>query len=190
MVNPAAHRSPKYRQILASIREVGIIEPPVVSRSHGKYILLDGHMRVHAFEDRERGDRHYLVLQKLCRLGTNAVQQVASRNTYSKTYARMLLAATPKDQLVDPEKPKKIKGLDEDQMARMESEMESLQREYRLIEENYGKDVLNLTLTKGYLGSILGNAKVVRYLAQNHSDILTQFQKIADISSLAKEASA
>lgn len=111
-------------------------------------------------------------------------------NTYSKTYARMLLAATPKDQLVDPEKPKKIKGLDEDQMARMESEMESLQREYRLIEENYGKDVLNLTLTKGYLGSILGNAKIVRYLAQNHADILTQFQKIADISSLAKEASA
>ena len=34
---------------------------------------------------------------------------------------------------------------DDEQMARMESEMESLQREYRLIEENYGRDVLNLT---------------------------------------------
>ncbi len=75
-------------------------------------------------------------------------------------------------------------------MARMESEMESLQREYRLIEENYGKDVLNLTLTKGYLGSLLGNVKVVRYLAQNHRDILNQFQKIADMTSLAKESAA
>jgi hypothetical protein len=111
-------------------------------------------------------------------------------NTYSRTYARMLLAATPKDQLTDPDKPKNIKGLDEDQMARMESEMESLQREYRLIEEDYGKDVLRLTLTKGYLGALLGNAKVVRYLAHNHADILTQFQKIADISSLAKETVA
>ena len=109
---------------------------------------------------------------------------------YSKTYARALLAATPRDQLTDPEKPKNIKGLDEDQMARMESEMESLQREYRLIEENYGKDVLSLTLTKGYLGSLLGNAKVVRYLAQNHRDILNQFQKIADMTSLTKESAA
>lgn len=106
---------------------------------------------------------------------------------YSKSYADALFAATPKDQLVNPEKPKKVKGLDEDQMARMESEMESLQREYRLIEENYGKDVLNLTLAKGYLGSLLGNAKVVRYLAQHNPDILSQFQKIADITSLSKE---
>ena len=67
-------------------------------------------------------------------------------------------------------------------MARMESEMASLQREYRLIEENYGADNLNLTIAKGYLSTLLGNAKVVRYLAQNHSGILTQFQKISDSS--------
>ena len=73
-------------------------------------------------------------------------------------------------------------------MARMESEMGSLQREYRLIEENYGKDVLNLTLAKGYLSTLLGNAKIVRYLSQNHSEILTQFQKIADITTLNREA--
>lgn len=270
VVNPAAHRSPKYRQILASIREVGIIEPPVVSRSQGKYILLDGHMRVEALKDLGENEvtclvstddeaftynkhvnrlstvmEHKMILRSIERGVPEAkiaaalnieIKSIVTRrdllkgicaeaaellkdkivpistfpiikrmrplrqieaatlmndaNTYSKTYARMLLAATPKNQLVDPEKPKKIKGLDEDRMARMESEMESLQREYRLIEESYGKDVLNLTLTKGYLGSILGNAKVVRYLAQNHADILTQFQKIADISSLAKEASA
>lgn len=102
---------------------------------------------------------------------------------YSYSYAQALLAATPKSQLNDPEKPKKLKGLDDDQMARMESEMASLQREYRLIEENYGADNLNLTIAKGYLSTLLGNAKVVRYLAQNHSGILTQFQKIADTQS-------
>jgi FixJ family two-component response regulator len=103
---------------------------------------------------------------------------------YSTSYAKALLAATPKDQLTDPEKPKKINGLDEDQMARMESEMASLQREYRLIEENYGTDVLNLTLAKGYLSTLLGNARIVRYLAQNDAEILAQFQKITDMTSL------
>lgn len=54
MVTPAARKSPKYHQILASIREVGIIEPPVVSRdpnTRNKYILLDGHMRVEALKE-------------------------------------------------------------------------------------------------------------------------------------------
>jgi len=44
--------SPKYKSILASIKEVGIIEPPVVSHpkdsgtENGNYILLDGHIRI------------------------------------------------------------------------------------------------------------------------------------------------
>ncbi len=270
VVAPATRKSPKYRQILASIREVGIIEPPVVSRARGKYILLDGHLRIEALKELEETEvtclvstddeaftynkhinrlstvmEHKMILRaiergvpeekiaaalnietksivtkrdllkgicpeaaellkdKMVPIATfpilkrmKAFRQIEAATlmndagTYSKTYARALLAATPRDQLIDPEKPKKIKGLDEDQMARMESEMQSLQREYQLIEENYGKDVLNLTLTKGYLGSLLGNAKVVRYLAQNHADILTQFQKIADITSLAKETAA
>lgn len=36
-----------------------------------------------------------------------------------------------------------------------------------------------LVLTNGYLGKLLGNARVVRYLAQHHRDILTEFQKLA-----------
>lgn len=42
-------RSSKYAQIAASIREVGIIEPPVVVRhpvQSGRYLLLDGHLRL------------------------------------------------------------------------------------------------------------------------------------------------
>jgi hypothetical protein len=39
----------KYQQIAASIHEVGIIEPPVVTRQggkKGKFLLLDGHLRI------------------------------------------------------------------------------------------------------------------------------------------------
>src|SRR3546814_5259910 len=56
-------RSVKYGQIAASIREVGIIEPPVVVRLPGKeerYRLLDGHMRIDVLK--ERGDKDVVCL--------------------------------------------------------------------------------------------------------------------------------
>ncbi len=46
--------SHKYRQILASIREVGLVEPPAVirdSRDPGSYLLLDGHLRIEVLRD-------------------------------------------------------------------------------------------------------------------------------------------
>lgn len=92
---------------------------------------------------------------------------------------------------MDPEKPKNIRGLTEDQIERMENEMTMLQREFYLIEESYSGDVLNLTFAKNYLTNLLGNAKIVRYLAQEHPEILTQFQKISEMTSLSgKEAAA
>ena len=46
--------SRKYRQITASIKEVGLVEPPVVTRSPGNedtYMLLDGHIRIEVLKD-------------------------------------------------------------------------------------------------------------------------------------------
>jgi hypothetical protein len=48
-VRPEIRKSVKYSQIAASIREVGIIEPPVVVRDpqdSGRFRLLDGHLRL------------------------------------------------------------------------------------------------------------------------------------------------
>ena len=272
VVPPNALRGPKYKQMLTSIQEVGIIEPPVVCRDEklrGKYILLDGHMRIAALKELGETEvtclistddeaftynkhvnrlspvqEHKMILRAIERgvpeerlanaLNVDIGSIVRKRNLldgickeaadllkdkmvaaavfpilrrmqeirqieaatlmneadiYSLSFAQVLLAATPQDQLTEPSKPKKIKGLSDEEISRMEGEMESLQREYLLIEENYGKDVMNLTLTKGYLGSLLGNARVVRYLAQHRADVLAEFQKIVDITSL-KEAVA
>jgi hypothetical protein len=46
--------SHKYRQIAASIREIGLVEPPVVirdTRDANLYLLLDGHIRIEALRD-------------------------------------------------------------------------------------------------------------------------------------------
>src|SRR5438034_1372874 len=48
------HAFGKFRAILASIQEVGVIEPLVVHPqrgSTGTYILLDGHLRLRALRD-------------------------------------------------------------------------------------------------------------------------------------------
>lgn len=272
IVTPAVRDSEKFKQILASIKEIGIIEPPVVAprkKGQGKHHLLDGHLRIEALK--EIGEKevvclvstddeaftynkhisristiqeHRMILraikrgvseQKIARaLNLNVANIVKKRNlldgicpeavdllkdkmvasnvfkalkrmkairqieaatlmndsnTYTVSYANALLAGTPKSQLANPEAPKKIKGLSEEQIARMEAEMGSLQGEYRLIEESYGANVLNLTVARTYISTLLDNTRVTKYLTQHHPEFLTQFQKIAAMKSLGGESS-
>ena len=54
LVEDTARKRHKFRQIAASIREIGIVQPPiVVRRSDGKhkYLLLDGHLRIEILKD-------------------------------------------------------------------------------------------------------------------------------------------
>ena len=63
IVSAAVKKTPKYAQIVASIGQVGIVEPPVVTRDRndrGKYLLLDGHLRIEALKD--RGDTEVVCL--------------------------------------------------------------------------------------------------------------------------------
>ena len=67
----------------------------------------------------------------------------------------------------------------------MERESANLEREFKIAEQSYGTDHLDLVLANGYLGKLLGNARVVRYLAQHHREILTEFQKLAEMETVA-----
>lgn len=53
----------KYSQILSSIREIGLIEPPVVALCNqgSEYLLLDGHLRIMALEELGEKTVHCLV---------------------------------------------------------------------------------------------------------------------------------
>lgn len=56
-VTPKIKTSAKYAQIAASISEVGLIEPPVVAHHPtmpGRYLLLDGHLRLDILRDQGR----------------------------------------------------------------------------------------------------------------------------------------
>lgn len=267
VVAPNIREKVKYKQIFASIKEVGIIEPPAVTPCNdksGRYYLLDGHLRIEALKDLkekqvtclistddeaftynkhinrlstiqehkmivravERGvseekiakalnvDVRSIILKRkmldgVCKEAVDMLKDkmvsggvfrilkkmkpmrqiecaelMNSMNVYTVPYAKALLAGTPKERLIEPEKPRKIKGIDEEQMARMQSEMLSLENEYKVIEDTLGSSVLNLTVAKGYVSKLMENAKVVRYLAQNYPEILEEFQKITEMQSI------
>jgi len=268
MVRPTVKASKKYAQIAASVRELGIIEPPVVARQRGidgKYLLLDGHLRLEALKDAgetevdcllstddeavtynrrvsriaivqehkmimkaiERGvpeqriakvldinmaslrakvrlfngicpevidmlkDKHIhmnaiSILRRMLPLRQiEAVELMVAMNRYAAGYAQSLLAATPQTQLVEPSKPKRIRGLTEKQMLLMQRESASLDRQFKLIEQTYGHDHLDLVLVNGYVVRLLANARIVKFLAQHYAEIFAEFQKIVDIKSAA-----
>jgi hypothetical protein len=62
----------------------------------------------------------------------------------------------------------------------MERESVNLEREFKIAEKSYGSDHLDLVLTIGYFGKMIGNVWVVRYLAQHYGEILTEFQKLLE----------
>lgn len=258
--------SRKFEQIAVSIREVGLVEPPVVARlseDPARFLLLDGHVRIEilkglgateveclvstddeAFTYNRRISRlaavqeHKMIIKAIERgvpeekiakaLGINVIsvqrkvrmldgicseaegilkdkpcpiavfeilkrmlplRQIAAAefmvhaNNYSVSYASAILAGTPQSQLVEADKPKRIKGMTAEGMARMERELARLQEQVTAIQESYGKDHLHLTVTKGYLAKLLGNGRVVRYLVQRWPEFLAEFQVITEMTS-------
>jgi hypothetical protein len=105
---------------------------------------------------------------------------MAMTNTYTASYARALLAATPNELLVSPERPD---GKPE-QMAKLENEMRTVEREFVVLEESYSRDTLNLQLARVYLKTLLQNTRVSRHLGQKHAELLTQLQKVVEATSL------
>jgi len=266
VLRTATKSSKKYQQITASIREVGLVEPPVVARdpaNPGTFLLLDGHVRIEVLKDLgieqveclvstddeaftynkrisrlspvqehkmirraiERGvpeekiakaldinpqsvrrkvrmlngicDETVAILKdKPCPMAVfeilrklkplrqlEAAELLVNANNYSVAYASAILAGTPQTQLAEGAKPKRIKGITPEAMARMESELARLQESITSIQETYGQDHLHLTVVKGYLAKLLGNARVVRYLMQHRPEFLTEFQAIAEMTS-------
>lgn len=121
-----------------------------------------------------------------------AAELMTGQNNYTATFAKAILAATPEAQLVDPrkKKPGGERGVTAEQIARMEKELASLQAQVKSVEETYGIDNLHLTVAKGYIRKLLGNARIVRWLAQHRQEYLTEFQSVAEIDSLVPVTTA
>ncbi len=143
---------------------------------------------VEILKDKRISPRAISVLRKMKPMRQiETAELMLSANNYTVPYAQALLAATSKDQLIDRHRSKKISGLSSEDMARMERETEKLEKDYMVIKDSYGRDTLNLVLATGYLSKLLDNARVVRFLSNHYSEFLSEFQKIIEATSLAKQ---
>jgi hypothetical protein len=257
----------RYKAILASIKEVGLIEPLMVHPHKGggeKYLLVDGHLRHAALKELGETSAECLVANddesftynaRVSRLApiqehkmimkavnngvpperiaaalnipvsqvrstlslldgvheeaadllkdrnmcpktirllkkVSSVRQIeiaelmVSANNFTVGYAEALVLGTPQDQLANPEEPKQKDGLTAEEIAKMEAEMETLERDFKAVEETYGENNLNLTVARGYIKKLLENAKVTRFLSTHQSEILSEFEAIAAAESL------
>jgi ParB-like chromosome segregation protein Spo0J len=269
-VQPEVRKTRKFAQILSSIREIGLIEPLIVTPADpasGLHMLLDGHLRLLAMRDlglatatcllsrddegytyNKRVNRlatvqeHYMVLRALERgvpedrlakaLDINiaslrrkrdlldgicpevedmlkdrnfsadimrhlrkmkpqrqieCADLMCSMNNFSVNYAGALLAATTSDQLLEPSQTKGLKGLSSAEIARMEQEMSLVQNRFKVIEQSYSNDVLNMVLARGFLNKLVSNKAVASYLQRRQPDLLEEFRSIVKITSLEEE---
>lgn len=265
-------KSNKYDPVLTSIREVGVIEPPVVYPLPGRpgqsadaqYMLLDGHVRIEALKELGQSEvfclistddeaytynqkvnrlqpiqEHFMIIRALERgvseeriaraLEVNVslirkkrdllrgicdeavtllkstsvpaetlrhlrsvkpsrqveiVEMMAIVNNYGSAYCQALVAATPRELMAEDEQPKAKLFLSADDVARMQREMETLQRDLQAHEDTYGQNFLNLVIVRGYLTRLLDNGRVVRFLSGNYSDVLNAFQQVVESTSL------
>ena len=158
-----------------------------VSQIAKKVNLLDGICpeAVELFKDRQFSAELGRVIRKMKPTRqVECAELMVSANNLTVAYAEALLVATSPSALVDGKRPRKVCGVTPEQMARMEREMANLQGQYRLVEQSYGQDVLNLVLARGYLAKLLENAKVAKYLKQRQPEVLEQFAAIVESTAL------
>jgi len=103
---------------------------------------------------------------------------------YSKAYAAAIVSRTKPDFLVEPADARTPARPKPEDLAKLEVEMEALERDILLIDDSYGRNVVNLTIVQRYLNKLVENTKVVRYLAAKHGDLLTEFKQIQEAVSL------
>lgn len=105
------------------------------------------------------------------------VELMLGANNFSKIYAEALFLGTPKDKL-SPSALKRSKKIKPEELARMEFEMDSLEKEYKACEEGFSEKMLQLTVLRRYVMRLLENEKVSRFLAARHPEIYAEMSAI------------
>lgn len=183
----------EHNMILAAIKS-GVSEERIarvlnvnVKSIREKRDLLDGICKeaVEILKNRHLAPGVFGVLKKMKPMRQiEAAELIAAANNLSVPFCKALLAATKPEMLVNPGNKKPVEGLAPEQVAKIEKEMDQMQRNLKLIEQTHGDQVLNLVLARGYLGKLFANSRVVKYLGQNHGDIYRELKSIVEAGAL------
>jgi ParB-like chromosome segregation protein Spo0J len=113
-----------------------------------------------------------------------AVELMVTSNTITVAHAEALLKATPPEQRADLKPADRDKTSPIEQIVKLEKEMSQVQTQYKDAEQNYGSDLLNLVVAKGYLTKLLSNEAVNSYIHRHEPEILEQFELVVNTVSM------
>jgi ParB-like chromosome segregation protein Spo0J len=113
-----------------------------------------------------------------------AIELMVSSNTITVAHAEALLTATPPELRTDVRPLERDKSSSIEQLVKLEKEMSQVQTQYKDAEQNYGSDLLNLVVAKGYLTKLLANDAVKSYVLRHEPEILEQFELVANTVSM------
>jgi ParB-like chromosome segregation protein Spo0J len=149
--------------------------------------LLDG-INLEAAEllkDKQMTAEAVRQLRKVTGLRQIEIAEVlVSANNFTKSYVEALVLVTPRDQMIEPQEEKKKAGMTAEELARMEREMEMLERDFKSIDATYTENMMSFTLAKGYIKRLLENTRVLRYLREHHGDLLTELEATAAVETV------
>lgn len=158
-----------------------------VSTIRSKRDMLDGICReaIDLLKDRNIGANAFREMRRVKPMWQIEIAELMrAANNFSVGYAKCLVGTTPIEHTVENDRPKEMRALSPEDLEKMENEMVTLSREFRIIEDTHGKNTLNLVVVIGYLKTLLDNARVIKFLAAHYPELLAEFQKILEIRRL------
>ena len=111
-----------------------------------------------------------------------ALSYMASSSDYSAKFARAIWLGSSDNQLINPIR--KARQTCTEETSKLENEVSRLQKEYHLMEDDYGKNVGDLTVIKAYLHQLFQNAEINKFIKENETDIYQRFERIVEMDSL------
>lgn len=114
-----------------------------------------------------------------------AVELMIASSTITVAHAEALLKATPPEQRLDVKPaPVERKVAPIEQIVKLEKEMSQVQESYKDAEQNYGSELLNLVVAKGYVTKLLANPAVKSYIQRHQPEILTHLELVVNTVSM------
>jgi len=105
---------------------------------------------------------------------------MVASNNFTSAYAKCLVMASSPDQLIESSQQRTPDGMENQDVSRLQREINNMEHEFKLVQEEYGQNMLNLVVVVAYMRSLLDNAAVVRFLSQAEPAMLAEFQKIME----------
>lgn len=134
---------------------------------------------VELLKNREISPNIFPLLRKMKSVRQiECAELMLSLNNLTVPYAKALLMTTDASML--NEQKKQIKKIDNslEAIKRIENDRAKLHIQFKILEQSYAQDTLNLVLATGYLKKLLGNNNIKNYLIKNHPEIHSEFEAI------------